>query len=89
MALLSKYQNATATKETTSVMDNLLKSLPWWVKWIGIPVIALVVFGGLVASLISIVVGLLFKVIVFVILVGALVFVVKRVTSGGGSKRDW
>lgn len=71
-------------------MDNLLKSLPWWVKWIGIPVVALVVFGGLVASLVSFVVGLLFKVIVFVILVGALVFVVKRVTSGsGGSKRDW
>jgi hypothetical protein len=71
-------------------MDKLLKNLPWWVKWIGIPVIALVVFGGLVASLISIVVGLLFKVLVFVVLVGALVFVVKRVTSGGsGSKRDW
>jgi len=71
-------------------MDNLLKNLPWWVKWIGIPVIALVVFGGLVASLISIVVGLLFKLVVFVVLVGALVFVVKRVTGGGsGKKRDW
>lgn len=71
-------------------MKTLLKNLPWWVKWIGFPVIALVVFGGLVASLISVVIGLLFKLIVFVILVGALVFVVKRVTSGGsGSKRDW
>ncbi|MYS21586.1 hypothetical protein GA0115240_132726 [Streptomyces sp. DvalAA-14] len=71
-------------------MEKLLKSLPWWVKWIAIPVIALVVFGSLIASLVSIVVGLLFKVLVFVILVGALVFVVKRVTSGGsGSKRDW
>jgi hypothetical protein len=73
-------------------MEKLLNSLPWWVKWIGLPVIALVVFGSLIASLVSIVVGLLFKVLVFVILVGALVFVVKRVTSGGGgsgSKRDW
>ncbi|WP_037911352.1 DUF5326 family protein [Actinacidiphila yeochonensis] len=72
-------------------MEKLLKSLPWWVKWIGIPVIALVVFGGLIASLISIVVGLLFKVIVFVVLVGALVLVVKRFTSGGGGGRgrDW
>ncbi|WP_329134080.1 DUF5326 family protein [Streptomyces sp. NBC_01476] len=71
-------------------MEKLFKSLPWWVKWIGIPIIALVVFGSLIASLVSIVVGLLFKVLVFVILVGALVFVVKRVTSGGsGSKRDW
>jgi uncharacterized membrane protein YgcG len=76
-------------------MHKLLNGLPWWVKWIGLPVIALVVFGGLVASLISIVVGLLFKVLVFVVLVGALVIVVKRVTSGSGSsgssggKRDW
>ncbi|MEC3995608.1 DUF5326 family protein [Actinacidiphila sp. DG2A-62] len=70
-------------------MDKLLKNLPWWVKWIGIPVIALVIFGGIVASLISIVVGLLFKVIVFVILVGALVLVVKRFSGGSGSKRDW
>jgi hypothetical protein len=71
-------------------MDKLLKSLPWWVKWIAIPVIALVVFGTLIASLVSIVIGLLFKLVVFVVLVGALVFVVKRVTSGGsGKKRDW
>ncbi|BBA98672.1 putative membrane spanning protein [Actinacidiphila reveromycinica] len=71
-------------------MENLLKSLPWWVKWIGIPVIALVVFGTLIASLVSFVIGLLFKVFVFVVLVAALVFVVKRVTSGGsGKKRDW
>jgi membrane protein implicated in regulation of membrane protease activity len=77
-------------------MDKVLKGLPWWVKWIGVPVIALVVFGTLVASLISFVVGLLFKVIVFVVLVGALVFVVKRVASGssnsskkGGRGRDW
>jgi membrane protein implicated in regulation of membrane protease activity len=73
-------------------MDKLLKGLPWWVKWIGIPVIALVIFGGLVASLISVVVGLLFKVVVFVILVGALVLVVKRVTSSSSSshdRRDW
>ncbi|SEG44850.1 hypothetical protein SAMN05216223_105234 [Actinacidiphila yanglinensis] len=71
-------------------MDKLLKSLPWWVKWIGIPVIALIVFGTLIASLVSIVIGLLFKLVVFVVLVGALVFVVKRVTSGGsGKKRDW
>ncbi|CAG6393470.1 DUF5326 family protein [Streptomyces cocklensis] len=73
-------------------MDKLLKGLPWWVKWVAVPVIALVVFGSLVAALVSFVIGLLFKVIVFVVLVGALVLVVKRVTSGGSSKsskRDW
>lgn len=73
-------------------MDKLLKGLPWWVKWVAVPVIALVVFGSLVAALVSFVIGLLFKVIVFVVLVGALILVVKRVTSGGSSKsskRDW
>lgn len=74
-------------------MDKLLKGLPWWVKWVAVPVVALVIFGSLVAALVSFVIGLLFKVIVFVILVGALVLVVKRVTSGGSSskssKRDW
>ncbi|WP_327289964.1 DUF5326 family protein [Streptomyces sp. NBC_01198] len=73
-------------------MDKLLKGLPWWVKWVAVPVIALVVFGSLVAALVSFVIGLLFKLVVFVILVGALVLVVKRVTSGGSSKsskRDW
>ncbi|WNI16578.1 DUF5326 family protein [Actinacidiphila sp. ITFR-21] len=73
-------------------MEKLFKSLPWWVKWVAVPVIALVVFGSLIASVISVVVGLLFKVIVFLILVGALVLVVKRFTGGGGSSgsgRDW
>lgn len=70
-------------------MDKLLKGLPWWVKWVAVPIIALVIFGSLVAALVSFVIGLLFKVIVFVILVGALVLVVKRFTSGGSSKRDW
>ncbi|MFF7155784.1 DUF5326 family protein [Streptomyces sp. NPDC008139] len=74
-------------------MEKLLKGLPWWVKWVAIPVIALIIFGSLIASLVSIVFGLLFKVIVFVVLVGALVLVVKRVTGGGGgssgSGRDW
>ncbi|MFI0941001.1 DUF5326 family protein [Streptomyces sp. NPDC021020] len=70
-------------------MDKLLKGLPWWVKWVAVPIIALVIFGYLVAALVSFVIGLLFKVIVFVILVGALVLVVKHFTSGGSSKRDW
>lgn len=70
-------------------MDKLMQGVPWWVKWVAVPVIALVVFG----SLVSFVIGLLFKVIVFVLLVGGLVLVVRRFTGGGGSSgssgRDW
>ena len=40
--------------------------MPWWVKWVAVPVIALVVFGGLIASVVGFVIGLLFKVLVFV-----------------------
>ncbi|SFE26273.1 hypothetical protein SAMN05216251_102307 [Actinacidiphila alni] len=98
MALLSNQRRNTARteegeKETEDIMEKLLKGLPWWVKWVALPVIALIVFGSLIASLVSIVVGLLFKVIVFVVLVGALVLVVKRFSGGGGgssgSGRDW
>ncbi|MGW8377803.1 DUF5326 family protein [Streptomyces sp. ODS28] len=74
-------------------MDSkgFLAGLPWWVKWIAIPVIALVVFGGLIGSLVGFLVGLLVKVLLFVALVGGLVFVVKKFTSSSSSSRhgDW
>ncbi|NLU69601.1 DUF5326 family protein [Streptomyces sp. HNM0574] len=63
-------------------------SLPWWVKWIAIPVIALVVFGGLIANVVGFLVGLLFKVLLFVALVGGLIYVVRRFTSASSSSRD-
>ncbi|PZT80423.1 hypothetical protein DNK56_00490 [Streptomyces sp. AC1-42W] len=62
--------------------------MPWWVKWIAVPVIAIVVFGGLIASLLAFVVGLLFKILVFVILVGGLVFVVRKFMSSS-SRNGW
>ncbi|MEU3461324.1 DUF5326 family protein [Streptomyces sp. NPDC006733] len=72
-------------------MEELVKGLPWWIKWVAIPVIALVVFGGLIMSLIGFVIGLLFKVLVFAALVGGLIFLVKKFTSGSSSSshRDW
>jgi flagellar biogenesis protein FliO len=62
-------------------MREVFKSLPWWVKWVAVPVIALVVFGGLIASVISFMIGLLFKVLLFAALVGALVWVVRKFMS--------
>ncbi|MEU3657301.1 DUF5326 family protein [Streptomyces sp. NPDC014735] len=65
---------------------EIFAGMPWWVKWIAVPVIAIVVFGGLIASVLGFVIGLLFKILLFVILVGGLVFVVRKVmsSSGGG-----
>ncbi|WP_168712560.1 DUF5326 family protein [Streptomyces sp. A0958] len=64
---------------------EIFAGMPWWVKWIAVPVIAIVVFGGLIVSLVTFVVGLLFKILIFVVLVGGLVFVVRKFMSSSGS----
>ena len=70
-------------------MREIFAGMPWWVKWIAVPVIALLVFGGLIVSVVQVVVGLLFKVLVFVALVGGLIYVVKKFTAGSSSRGDW
>ncbi|KUH38721.1 MULTISPECIES: DUF5326 family protein [Streptomyces] len=66
-------------------VKELLRGLPWWVKWVAIPVIAVVVFGGLIASAVYFVVSLLFKALVFVALVGGLLYVVRKFTGSSSS----
>lgn len=70
-------------------MREIFAGLPWWVKWVAVPVIALVVFGGLITAVLSVVIGLLFKALVFVALVGGLIYVVRKFTAGSSSRSDW
>ncbi|KPI07748.1 membrane spanning protein [Actinobacteria bacterium OK074] len=70
-------------------MQEIFAGLPWWVKWIAVPVIALVVFGGLIASVIGFVVWLLFRVLLFVALAGGLIYVVRKFMSSSSSHGDW
>ncbi|WP_393059302.1 DUF5326 family protein [Streptomyces sp. LN549] len=70
-------------------MREIFAGMPWWVKWIAVPVIAIVVFGGLIASIVGFVIWLLFKVLLVVILVGGLVFVVRKFMSSSSSRSDW
>ncbi|GAA0672177.1 DUF5326 family protein [Streptomyces thermocarboxydovorans] len=70
-------------------MREIFAGLPWWVKWVAVPVIALVVFGGLIASVVGFVISLLFKLLVFVALVGGLIYVVRKFTSSSSSRGDW
>ncbi|MEU8621201.1 DUF5326 family protein [Streptomyces sp. NPDC048623] len=70
-------------------VKEILAGMPWWVKWVAIPVIALVVFGGLITSVLTFVVGLLFKLLIFVALVGGLIYLVRRFTSSSNSRGDW
>lgn len=70
-------------------VQEIFAGMPWWVKWVAVPVIAIVVFGSLIASVVGFVIGLLFKVLVFAVLVGGLVFVVRKFMSSSSSDRDW
>lgn len=66
-------------------MREIFAGMPWWVKWVAVPVIALVVFGGLIVSIATIVISLLFKALVFVALVGGLIYVVRKFTASSSS----
>ncbi|WP_432056526.1 DUF5326 family protein [Streptomyces sp. bgisy022] len=70
-------------------MREIFTGLPWWVKWIAVPVIALVVFGGLIASVVGFVINLLFKLLVCVALIGGLIYVVRKFMTGSTSRSDW
>lgn len=67
---------------------EIFAGMPWWVKWIAVPVIAIFVFGGLIASVVGFVISLLFKALIFVVLVGGLIFVVRKFMSSS-SRGDW
>ena len=69
---------------------GIFAGLPWWVKWIAVPVLVLAVFGGLIMSVLGFVVTLIFKALLLVALIGGLIFVVKKFTSSSSStKGDW
>ncbi|NGO42115.1 DUF5326 family protein [Streptomyces ureilyticus] len=70
-------------------MREIFAGMPWWVKWVVVPVIALVVFGGVIASVVGFVIGLLFKVLVFVALVGGVMYVVRKFMASSSSRSDW
>lgn len=56
-------------------------ALPWWVRWVAVPALALLVLGGLIMSLLGWLVGLAFRVLVLATLVAILIFVVRKVTA--------
>jgi Family of unknown function (DUF5326) len=61
-------------------MKSVFGQLPVWVRWGVIPVLALLLFGGLIMTVIGFIVGLLFKALIFVALVAVVVFLAKRFT---------
>ncbi|WP_434592309.1 DUF5326 family protein [Streptomyces sp. A5-4] len=67
---------------------EIIAGLPWWVKWVALPVLALVVFGGAILSAISVLIWLLFKILIFVALVGGLIYVVRKFKGSSSSSSD-
>ncbi len=70
-------------------VKEILAGMPWWVKWVAIPLIAVMVFGGMIVSVVGFFIGLLFKVLVFAALVGGLIYVVRKFMSSSTSRGDW
>ncbi|MFG2990705.1 DUF5326 family protein [Streptomyces sp. NPDC048257] len=64
---------------------QVFAGMPWWVKWVAVPLLALFVFGGVITSILGALIGFVFKLLLFAGLVGGLIFVVKKF-SGSGSK---
>ncbi|GAB2575315.1 hypothetical protein GCM10027168_05310 [Streptomyces capparidis] len=62
-------------------MKKVLAGLPAWVRWGLLPVLVLLVFGSVLMSVLSFVIGLLFKVLLLVALVALVLFVVKKFTA--------
>ncbi|WP_103500507.1 MULTISPECIES: DUF5326 family protein [Streptomyces] len=70
-------------------MKEAFMTLPWWVRWIAIPVVALVIFGGMITSLLAWVVGLVFKILLFVAVVALLIFLVRKFSGSSKSSGSW
>ncbi|MFC5719798.1 DUF5326 family protein [Streptomyces gamaensis] len=68
---------------------GIFAGLPWWVKWIAVPVLVLAVFGSLIMSVLGFVIALVFKALLLVALIAGLIFVVKRFTGSSSSRGGW
>ncbi|MFI0215356.1 DUF5326 family protein [Streptomyces lydicus] len=69
---------------------GIFAGLPWWVTWVVIPVVLIVVFGGMIATALGFLVSLLFKVLIAAALIAGVVYLVRRVRgSSSSSKSDW
>ncbi|MDT3396265.1 DUF5326 family protein [Streptomyces sp. B1866] len=66
---------------------GIAHAVPWWVKWIAVPVALLVVFGGVLLSVAGFVIGLVFKALLLVAIIAGLVFVVRKFTSSSRDRR--
>lgn len=70
-------------------MREIFAGMPWWVKWVVVPVVALFVFGGLIVGVLSFLVGLLFKALALVAVVAGLIYVARKFTASVSARSGW
>ncbi|MEU0687047.1 DUF5326 family protein [Streptomyces uncialis] len=70
-------------------MREIFAGMPWWVKWVVVPVVALFVFGGLIVGVLSFLVGLLFKALALIAVVAGLIYVVRKFTASMSTRSGW
>ncbi|MDT0455606.1 DUF5326 family protein [Streptomyces sp. DSM 41527] len=68
---------------------GIFAGLPWWVTWVVVPVVLIVVFGGLITTALGFLIGLLFKVLIAAALIAGVIYLVRRVSGSSSSKGDW
>jgi hypothetical protein len=67
---------------------EVLTALPWWVKWVAVPLVVLFLFGSLITSVVGFLIGVLFKLLLCVALIAGGVYLVRRFTSSSSASRD-
>jgi hypothetical protein len=56
-------------------------ALPWWVRWLLLPVLILIVAGWAIAWIIGMVLHVLFYIVLAVVVLGALAILARKATS--------
>ncbi|MGP3999992.1 DUF5326 family protein [Streptomyces sp. 8N706] len=73
-------------------VKEIFTGLPGWVKWVAVPAVVLLVFGGLsvIVTVVGVFVGVLFKLLLCVAIIAGLAYVVRKFSSSSPSSRgDW
>ncbi|MER6911434.1 DUF5326 family protein [Streptomyces sp. NPDC000594] len=70
-------------------VGKIFAGMPWWVTWVAVPALALAVFGGMIVSVVGLMILLLFKVLLFIGLIAGLVYFVRKFTSSSKTRKDW
>ncbi|WP_307815419.1 DUF5326 family protein [Streptomyces sp. 7-21] len=65
-------------------MKQLFMALPWWVRWLAVPLVVLFLFGTLLIKLVTFVLSVVFWVVLAAVAVALGIFAVRKFISSSG-----